>query len=146
MHCMTSVAHLYKLRLQGTLTYPLTFKYVTKKMKVWCYVESDFACLASYHAGVADVLYSDFNSNSPLEGPRVFCTAMFSRIFLMDSTDCRVSALRSFSFQDGCKPHEAFSTYLVSLHCKFSQRLSYAENHIMVICYGRRQWAHLALK
>lgn len=34
--------------------------------------------------------------------PRVICTAIFSNTFLIDSTDCRVSALRSFIFQDGC--------------------------------------------
>ena len=54
-------------------------------------------------AGPAD-LYSDLSSNSPLDGPRVLCTAMFSKIFFIDSTDCRVSALSSFIFQDGCKP------------------------------------------
>ena len=55
------------------------------------------------------VLYSAFNSNSPLEGPRVLCTAILSRIFFMDSTDCLVSALSSAIFQEGCKSSSKLS-------------------------------------
>lgn len=61
---------------------------------------------ASYDVAVGPaVLYSDLSSNSPLEGPRVFCTAILSKTFLSESTDCRVSALSSFIFQEGCKSH-----------------------------------------
>ena len=62
--------------------------------------------VASYDIAVGPaVLYSDLSSNSPLEGPRVICTAILSKTFLSESTDCRVSALSSFIFQEGCKSH-----------------------------------------
>ena len=61
------------------------------------------SALVAYAAWLL-VLYSAFNSNSPLEGPRVICIAILSRIFFMDSTDCLVSALSSFIFHEGCKP------------------------------------------
>ena len=77
------------------------------------------ACIGSkyvLHCAAARllVLYSSLSSNSPLEGPRVLCSALLSRIFFNDSTDCFVSARNSFIFQQDCNSKQQIASGISS--------------------------------